>query len=226
MTPDPRHRPKRVTVVLLSLLPLPAAWVGLDRLHSLLWTFVLYHGLCLTPAIAFWRHLWLPSLRTPTSGQLRAVTIGFGVLVPAALIAYGRIGAHVLDPGRLTAVLASRGFTGQMLVPLIVYFLVVNAVLEELFWRGVVLNALSEHSGRACAMGARWAAVAFAVWHVVPVGMLLRPGWAAAAVGGIFCAGVFLIGLYRRTGSLAAAILWHGLVFDLSFLLVLAVIVR
>ncbi len=64
-----RTRRRLAIVVLLTLLPWPAVWQGMYRLDSLVWTFALYHGLCLLPAALWGRGLWARSLRPPTSVQ-------------------------------------------------------------------------------------------------------------------------------------------------------------
>jgi membrane protease YdiL (CAAX protease family) len=113
-----------------------------------------------------------------------------------------------------------------MLWPMIVYFVPVNAVLEELFWRGVVLNELRGLDEQDYVAGSVWTAFTFAVWHYLVLRLLLRHGWAEATVLGILAAGMFFSWLYRRTGSIVIPILWHGLVFDLGILLIFRVMVK
>lgn len=227
MTLNARHTRRRLAaVVLLTLLPWPAVWLGMYKLDNLIVTFALYHGLCLLPA-ALWGHgLWRASLRWPTRGQgavIGAVTL---VSIPLVLIAYHVIGTYFIDPQDLRSVVKARGFGDAWFWPLACYFVPVNATLEELFWRGVVLNELRGMNDAAWSFGAVWTALAFGGWHYLVLRLLLRHGWAEATVLGIIAAGVFLAWLYRRTGSILVPILWHGLVFDLALLVVFGAVLR
>ena len=232
MTPDAatfhavRARRRLFAVIGLTLLPWPAVWFGMYRLDSLWWTFLLYHGVCLLPAILWGRRLWRGAWHWPTLRQWLALLAAVLVGLPLFLIGYGLLGATILNAHDLLAVVTRRGFAARELLPLAFYFVPVNATLEELFWRGVVLNQLRGLDGAAWTFGVVWTAVTFAAWHWLVLHLLLRPGWAEATVLGILAAGVFFSWLYRRTRSIVVPILWHGLVFDLALIVVFAAIVR
>ena len=223
---DVRTRRRLFAVIALTLLPWPAVWLGMYRLDSLWETFFLYHGVCLLPAVVWGRRLWRGAWRWPTPGQWLALLAGVLIGLPLFLAAYHWIGNRFIDPGDLLSVVTTRGFAARELLPLGVYFVPVNAVLEELFWRGVVLNELRGLDDAAWKFGVAWTTVTFAAWHWLVLRLLLRPGWAEAAVLGILAAGVFFSWLYRRTRSIVVPILWHGLVFDLALIVVFAAIVR
>jgi membrane protease YdiL (CAAX protease family) len=220
-------RARRLLAVgLLTLLPWPAVWFGMYRLDSLAWTFFLYHGVCLLPAAVWGRPLWRSAWRMPTARQWAALAVGAAVSLPLFVAAYAVIGARLMDAHALLGVVTQRGFRARWLLPLGLYFVPVNAILEELFWRGVVLNELRGLRQTEWTFGALWTAVTFAAWHWLVLRLLLRPGWAELAVLGIVAAGIFFSWLYRRTGSILLPILWHGLVFDLALILVFAAILR
>ncbi len=221
-----RTRRRLIAVGLLTLLPWPAVWLGMYHYDSLWLTFLLYHGVCLLPAVVWGRRLWRGGWRGPTPAQWAALAVGLLLALPLFLECYALIGARLLDAHALLHVVTRRGFRARELLPLGLYFVPVNAVLEELFWRGVVLNELRGLGGPDWTAGAVWTALTFAGWHWLVIRLLLRPGWAEAAVLGILAAGVFFSWLYRRTGSIVVPILWHGLVFDLAIVLVLAAILR
>jgi len=221
-----RSRRRLLAVVGLTLLPWPAVWLGMYRLDSLWETFFLYHGVCLLPAIIWGRRLWRDAWRWPTLGQWLALLAGVVVALPLFRIGYAWIGATVMDAHDLRAVVTERGFAARELLPLGIYFVPVNATLEELFWRGVVLNELRGVDEAAFTFGAVWTAATFAAWHWLVLRLLLRPGWAEATVLGILLAGVFLSWLYRRTRSIVVPILWHGLVFDLALIVVFAAVLK
>lgn len=220
------ERRRLAAVVLLSLLPWPAVWLGLYKLDSLLWTFALYHGVCLLPAAWWGRRLWRDAVRRPTPGEWGALALAVAVVVPLALWAYGDVGARLLDADGVRVVVTERGFQARWLLGLAVYFIPVNAVLEELFWRGVILNELRGTSETPRALGHLWALLTFGAWHYLVVRLLLRPGWAELATLGIMLSGVFLAWLYRRTRSIVVPILWHAMVFDLALIVIFAAIVR
>ena len=235
-TPHPRMLSSLVTpllarrrlaiVILLTLLPWPAVWLGMYHFDSLLWTFALYHGVCLLPAVIWGYPLWRSDLRSPTPRQWAWLLGGFVVIAPLSLLVYQDLGKSLMDaPGVLSAV-TRRGFRAAWLLPLILYFVPVNAVLEELFWRGTVLNELRGTGEAIGTVGALWTALTFAGWHYLVVRLLVRPGWAELTVVGILGAGVFFDWLYRRTRSIIVPILWHGLVFDLSLLVVFGAVLK
>lgn len=219
-------RRRLAIVVLLTLLPWPAVWLGMYQLHSLIWTFALYHGVCLLPAALWGRKLWLRALKAPTWPQWVTLGIAIVIVMPIALLVYARIGADFLSPQDVLKVVTLRGFQAKELLPFGFYFVLVNAILEELFWRGVVLNELRGMDETAWAFGAAWTTLAFAAWHYLVLRLLLRPGWAEATVLGIVAAGVFLAWMYRRTRSIVLPILWHGLVFDLMLIVVFGAVLR
>ena len=53
-----------------------------------------------------------------------------------------RSAGAILDAPDIPAIVTGRGFHAAWLLPFGVYFVAANATLEELFWRGVVLNEL------------------------------------------------------------------------------------
>jgi membrane protease YdiL (CAAX protease family) len=227
ITPPMTSEQRRLALVLiLTLLPWPAVWLGMYMWHSLWVTFFLYHGLCLLPSVIIGSRLWRGAWRLPTRGQWLALAAGVVISLPLFLLGYTWIGARIIDAHTLLAVVTARGFAARDLLPLGFYFVPVNAALEELFWRGVVLNELRGVNGAAWTVGAVWTAVTFAAWHWLVLRLLLRPGWAELAVLGIVMAGGFFSWLYRRTGSIVVPILWHGLVFDLALILVFAAVLR
>lgn len=64
----------------LTLLPWAAVWLGMYGFRQVIWTFFLYHGICLVPAVIAYRHLWLPDLLRPTAKQLLSIATG-GILL-------------------------------------------------------------------------------------------------------------------------------------------------
>src|ERR1700733_10237792 len=109
--------------------------------------------------------------------------------------------------------LTTRGFMATWVLPLCLYFVVINAILEELFWRGVILNQLEYLNSKIRLAGTVWTAATFAAWHWLVIRALIKPGWAEVTMIGILLMGVFASWLYRKSGSIVLPILWHALVF-------------
>jgi membrane protease YdiL (CAAX protease family) len=217
------HRP--AIVIFLTLLPWPAVWYGMYELRSIVWTFFLYHGVVLLPACIWGRNLWWSHVRTPTGKQWLVLFFAgiFSCLV--AVAAYNTTGELIVSRQHVLGALTERGFRATALLPLAIYFVIVNAVLEELFWRGVVLNELDYLNTRVRHAGTVWTALAFATWHYLVIRTLLQPGYAEMAVLGVLAVGVFCSELYRRTQSIVLPILWHALVFDIAIIAMFAVLV-
>jgi membrane protease YdiL (CAAX protease family) len=162
----------------------------------------------------------------PTTRQWLALLFAILIVLPLAPLLWNWIGTEFISPADLLRVVTHRGFRARWLLPLALYFVPVNAVLEELFWRGVILNELRGSGRTVWTLGAFWTALTFAAWHYLVLRLLLRPGWAEAAVLLILAAGIFLAWLYRQTRTIAVPILWHGLVFDLSLIVIFAAALR
>jgi membrane protease YdiL (CAAX protease family) len=215
-------------VIVLTLLPWPAVWFGMYKLSSLIWTFFLYHGICLAPAAYWGRHLWMQNVRMPSRKQW-LLAIGATLLTSAiAIAAYELSGELIVSRKEVLQVLTLRGFhaTRYYLVPLAFYFVFVNATLEELFWRGTVLNVLDDiKQKRTRRYGYFWTAITFAAWHWLVLRALIKPGWAEVAVLGILLMGFFSSWLYRKTDSIILPIIWHAFVFDFAIIAMFAVLV-
>jgi membrane protease YdiL (CAAX protease family) len=214
-----------ITVVLLTLMPWPAVWFGMYKLNSLLWTFLLYHGVCLLPAIIWGWRLWKPHVMMPTRRQMAVAIWAAGLTTVVGIAAYEFTGDMIVSRKEVLEVLTTRGFDATYLLPLSVYFVLINATLEELFWRGVVLNELDYMNTETRRLGTIWTAIAFSAWHWLVLRALLHPGWAELAVLGVLAMGFFSSWLYRRTQSIVMPIIWHALVFDLAIIALFAVLV-
>ena len=221
-----QSRRRLALVVLLTLLPWPAVWLGMYKLDSLAWTFFLYHGCCLLPAALWGRPLWRGAVRRPTPRQWAWLLAALVCVVPLSLFGYTEIGKWVMDAHNINRIVTGRGFQAAWLLPFGFYFVGVNATLEELFWRGVVLNELRGTGETIWTMGAVWTAFTFAAWHYLVLRLLLRPGWAEATVLAILASGIFFAWLYRQTNSIIVPILWHGLVFDLGLVVVFGAVLK
>ncbi len=219
--------PQLPTVLLLTLLPWPAVWIGLYQLHSAVGTFALYHGLCLLPGVVAGRSLWSGQLIAPSRQDFLIFCIA-AIVVPALAVGLSYLtGDLVVSKDYLLASLRSRGYTDTMLIPISLYLIFVNGPLEEFFWRGVIYNLESEVAEQSKRLWEIWTAISFAGWHFLVLQMLLNPGWALPMTVLFTSVGYFLGRLMRHSRSLILVSLWHGIVFDGAVIAVfLAVLAR
>jgi membrane protease YdiL (CAAX protease family) len=180
---------------------------------------------CLLPACIWGRRLWLPHLVIPGIKQWLTVLATAALVSLAAVAVFIASGHVVVSPLHVMSVLTERGFKATQLIPMAIYFVVVNAVLEEIFWRGVVLNELDYLDKKTRFLGTAWAVLAFGAWHYLVLRALLEPGYAELAVLGVIAVGAFCSWLYKRTQSIVIAILWHALVFDLAIIAIFCTLV-
>lgn len=211
-----------VLVILLTLLPWPAVWFGMYKAHSLVATFFLYHGLCLLPAIVFGRNLWRKGFRMPQRGEWIVLVAAAVGLAAAGYLSYKFTGSLIVDKDNVLEVMTSRGYKATWLLPLSVYFIIINATLEELFWRGVILNELKFVDRSWRIFGYAWTAVTFAAWHYLVIRLLVRPVWAELVILSLIIMGLFCSWIYEKSGSILLPILWHAFVFDLVVIVVFA----
>ncbi|HEY9776582.1 MAG TPA: CPBP family intramembrane glutamic endopeptidase [Planktothrix sp.] len=220
--------PKRriLAVMLLSLAPWPAVWLGMYRFSSIFITFFLYHGLCLFPAVVWGRKLWSGHWQRPTPRDWLLIMLGCILGAIIAVAAYKMTGNLIISKVDFLQSLSKRGFDRPIMVPLAIYFVVINATLEELFWRGVIYNELRPLSETYKVMGMVWSSAAFATWHYLVLRLLLQPPFAEITVIALVIFGLIMAWLYDKTKSIVLPILWHGLVCDFALVVLLAYILQ
>jgi membrane protease YdiL (CAAX protease family) len=141
-------------------------------------------------------------------------------------VAFHLLGPYLFNKQRALESLTYRGFQPYWLVPLSIYFVTVNPLVEELFWRGVVLNELSDKDTKTFSMPVLWTNLLFAAWHVLVIRLFVAPSFMYMAFCTVMAVGIFLSYLYRRKNSLVLPALWHGLVFDLAVVIILWSVVK
>ena len=200
-------------------------WLGLHRCHNVVGTFALYHGCCLLPAIIFYRNLWLGHLQLPTRKQVAIMLCASVFFSLLAAFLFSLLGDRLISKQHVLQELASRGWTRDQFYPLVLYFLTVNPVLEELFWRGVIINGLTNKRGEMDFRLQVWVAWCFAAWHYLVLRVFFQQFFAESIVVGIAVVGGALAYLYRKYKSLVLPILWHSLVFDMLVIVVLFMLI-
>jgi membrane protease YdiL (CAAX protease family) len=192
------------------LAPWPAVGAGLYVFHSAALAFALYAAVCL---LGTWQS---GGLKQPWGARLSwRVHLSAALLANAALVgAYLWLGGWALPVEKMRAGLLSVGVTRSSFAWLFPYFLIGNPLVEEVFWRGPLVD--NTHAGRAAIR-----AIFFGAWHSLAV-FLFMPAWAAAlATLGVMAVGFALGRVAGTTRSLGDAALFHALCADLPLLIIL-----
>ncbi len=225
-TIDFMRLPTKPIVILWTLAPWPFLAAGLHIFHSIFWSFFLYHGCCLLPAIIWKRKHWKQHLALPTKKEVAYLVAGSLIFSFFTWAGFHLLGPYIFNKQKALESLTYRGFQPSWLVPLSIYFVTVNPIVEELFWRGVVLNELAEEETKAFSMPSLWTNLLFAAWHVLVIRLFVAPAFMYVAFCTVMAVGIFLSYLYRRHSSLVLPALWHGLVFDLAVVIILWSVIK
>ncbi|CAN5567814.1 hypothetical protein BH10CYA1_BH10CYA1_60410 [soil metagenome] len=217
--PHVKHPLNASSVVTLCLLPCAAMWYGLYVLKSTNITLGLYHILCLVPGIILGSSLWRKDLKMPTRNQcllLLFITIVFNALT---VFLYDHIGFLFLNNEKVRTLLTELGFQKGHLLFLSLYFIFINSTLEELFWRGAILNQLDRMRAPFKHFGIIASSIMYGAFHYLILRLVVYPGWAEVGFVMLSLYGAILAVLYRKTGSIVIPILTHALLTDLAAML-------
>ena len=207
---------RTIGVLLWTLVPCVAIWLGLYQIKSAAWTFALYHGICLVPAITWGRSLWRPTFLSPSLKEFTALLLASFIFCCIAVCLYELIGPKLLCNEHVLELLRQQGFSKDLFWPLSFYAIVVNPLFEELFWRGVVLNELDKVRIPFKHFGITWSSISYAVFHYLIFRLVLFPVWAELGTLLLAIYGAMLALLYRKTGSVLTTAIAHGLLTDMA----------
>jgi uncharacterized protein len=205
-------------LMIWSVLPSFAMWMGLYEMHSAVWAYALYHGVVLVPAIIWGRHLWKDSIRLPTGREwmlLLAMSLLFSAVT---VLGYELIGTTLLSDEKSIELMKRLGWYGQVFWPISIYGLVVNPILEEIFWRGIIFNALEKSNVRFKQFALLWSSALYAAFHYFIFRLVLFPVYAEIGTLGLVIYGMFMAFIYRKTGSILTTAAAHGLLTDMAAL--------
>src|SRR5262249_19778678 len=131
-----------------------------------------------------------------------------------ALFVYIQMADMLLTKAHVIELLKQQGYNKQIFWPLSLYAIIVNPILEELFWRGTILNELDRLKAPFKHFGIVWSSFAYAAFHYSIFAMVMLPGWAEFGTFLLAIYGAALALLYRRTGSIILTAVAHGLLTD------------
>lgn len=127
----------------------------------------------------------------------------------------------VLSDTHVFELMKTLGYTREVFTPLCIYIVVVNPVLEELFWRGFVMNKLDELCPDFPHCGLIWSSFAYGAFHYPIMQLVMYPGWAEFGTIMLMIYGAGLGILYRKTKSVIVPAIAHALLTDLSAVLLM-----
>ncbi|MEJ8544494.1 CPBP family intramembrane glutamic endopeptidase [Brevibacillus borstelensis] len=137
-----------------------AVFLGLVERRSLMVTFVsfhllvcllvpLLHGLWEEKLSVQWKRAWIPFDR---EGMSYGLAIGAMLMTGVMTGAWLLIDGGVIDASHVRHTLMKWGVTPGWLLPFSLYLVIVNSLLEELLWRGFVLERLLHALARPAAV--------------------------------------------------------------------------
>ncbi len=143
-----------------------------------------------------------------------------------AVLLYEILGKKMLSNDDVLALLKRIGYAKTLFIPISIYTVVVNPVVEELFWRGVVYNELDKLNAPFRSFGLVWSSLTYAAFHYTIFRLVLFPVY--AEIGTIMLAfyGAILALVYRQTKSIITISLIHGLFTDLAAIVLVIDLLR
>lgn len=114
------------------------------------------------------------------------------------------------------ALLIDQGYNKETFLYLSLYVIIVNPILEELFWRGTILNKLDAVSSKLKHFGVIWSSFWYGAFHYPILAMVLFTGWAEVGAVMLMLYGGLLALYYKKTESIVLTAMAHALLTDLS----------
>ena len=184
--------------------------IGLAIFQSIPIAVMLYHGFCLVNVAL--EGVKVRDVRMPPILEIVAATVA-GVVLSFVSVALWRLtGDLIADPDLCRVRIETLGLPMERWGLFAAYFLIVNPVIEERYWRGVVQERARQHGISRDSI----VALPFSLWHIVPIWIVCGPVAAILGGGAVYCVGVLLTVMYRQTRALGRCIAWHAMMADLA----------
>jgi len=198
----------------------------MNVIGNAVWAYGLYHGLCIVPSIIWGWNRWKDSLRLPTPKEwliLVAVSLLFSAVTVGG---FELLGSLLLSESETLALMKRVGWYGQLFWPISIYAVVVNPLLEEIFWRGVIFNELDAANIPIKNFAIIWSSITYAAFHWAIFRLVLFPVYAEIGIVGLALYGVLMVLIYRKTGSILITAAAHGLLTDMAALMLMVDLCR
>lgn len=228
-TSEPQFEPspaRALGVLLWTLIPSLTMYVGLYVLNSAVWAFALYHILYLLPGIIIGRALWRTTLLRPTVRGLAMLSVVAVLYSTVSIVGFEILSSLYLDQKEVVALLNRIGWSHNSFWMISIYAVVVNPVLEELFWRGVILNELDRWKVPIKHFGILWSSFTYAMFHYLIFRLVLFPFYAEIGIFMLAIYGAILAWIYRKTGSIITTAFAHGLLADTAAVMLMLNLAR
>lgn len=207
------HVIRPVVLIIWSLLPSIAIYLGMYVVKSAVWSFVFYHCFCLVPAIVWGKQFWRSSFTMPKPLHLAILLLCSIAFSSVTVLLYELMGTMLLSDRGAINLLKEQDYSTDLFWPISLYAIVVNPLFEEMFWRGVVFNALDK-TVLPKHFALIWSSFGYALFHYWIFRLVLYPGWAEFGTILLAIYGAILALIYRRTGSILTTAAAHGLLTD------------
>lgn len=213
-------------IVCMMIMPFSIIWLGMNVLKSAVWSLALYHVVCLLPGIVWGWKFIAKSLKPPSYLQLFGLVIAGIVFSFASLFTYEHFGDMVLSSPQTMELLKTVGYSQEVFCPISLYLVIVNPLLEELFWRGFVMTRLDKLCPDFPHCGIIWSSFAYGAFHYPIMQLVMYPGWAEFGTIMLMIYGAMLAVLYRKTNNILMPALAHALLTDLSAVLLMVALFK
>lgn len=208
-------------VAVLCILPYVVIWYGMNCIQNSVLTLGMYHGICLIPAIIYYRKTLKHKLVPPRVMQVILILLASCLFSFGALVSYKLLGDMVMSSEHTYELLTKLGHNVQIFWPFSIYFVIVNSGLEEFFWRGIIMTRVDELLPRLKNSGLIVSSIAYGAFHYPILELVVFPQWALLGALLLSVYGALLAVLYRKTGSLVVPWVAHALLTDLSAILLM-----
>jgi membrane protease YdiL (CAAX protease family) len=202
----------------LSLLPWLWAWLGLCVIQDYRLTMGLYELLgCLIPF--FLCHKLPPRFRRVDLSMIVTILVLIGFTLTSMMMLASFFGPQLIELETFKAALERVKLNPKTdFVLLSLYFISMNPLIEECFWRGLILDGFQQHYSPSKALFI--SSFFFGAWHYMVISQFFTPLWSVlTTVMVMFGGGIFGL-LYQNSRSLWPSILVHGLGGDLAIVLI------
>lgn len=193
-----------------AAVPALLVFIGLVGFRSIPLAVFLYHGFCFINIVIAGKQKGI--LRVPSPIELILAGLS-GVLLSLVSVGIWRLtGDLIADPDLCRINVEELRLPIERWSLFSAYFMVVNPVIEELYWRGNVQERARDFG----LFRDEVVAIPFSLWHVVPIWVICGP--VAAILGGlaVYFVGILLTLMYRQSRSLGRCIAWHAMMADLA----------
>ncbi|BFT70611.1 lysostaphin resistance A-like protein [Paenibacillus sp. P36] len=199
----------------IGLAPSVLVALGLHVGHSVILTFALFYSwIGIIPFIDYLVCRKNRLTRTigdwGLTGSLRQMILGLSLgLIFLITILIGAYYLHdmLFDIERLRNLLGEWNFSGDQSVLLLLILVLLNPILEEIYWRGYLYHRIGQSLGSA--KNLLHASFWFTSYHLIVIIPVFSWPLNAVAVVPIFAAGVLWGWIRHRTGSILIPIISH-----------------